>query len=78
LKLGINLICIPAGQTDRWQPLDHRIFGAVKARAGAFRNIEYGKVNPAEMNLPWGMGVVLDCWRLTTQEEVLAAFAMLE
>jgi transposase len=33
LALGIELVFIPPGCTDRLQPLDRRVFGVVKAYA---------------------------------------------
>ena len=32
-ELGVGMAFVPAGQTSRWQPLDNKIFGALKQRA---------------------------------------------
>ena len=31
--LGAGMAFVPAGQTAQWQPLDNRVFGALKQRA---------------------------------------------
>jgi hypothetical protein len=32
--VNTQLLIVPPGQTDTWQPLDHEIFGNLKAQAG--------------------------------------------
>ena len=47
-SLGAGLGFVPAGQTSRWQPLDNKVFGALKQRAHARFNeltVERGTVD---------------------------------
>jgi hypothetical protein len=72
----VQLIYIPAGQTDYWQPLDRRIFGNLKARArGCFNEAHVGYEMP-EINMMWALRCLLQCWRAITREEILGSWSI--
>jgi hypothetical protein len=69
-ELGIELVFIPAGMTSEYQPLDHRIFGSLKARTRA--QLTRHVMSADEELMIWAsIGILLDSWRCVGDEEVL-------
>jgi hypothetical protein len=69
---------IPSGMTDRWQPLDSRIFGSLKRRATALFDQEWMRDPDTELMTETAIELLLQAWRAITQEEVLNAWNKLE
>ena len=78
----IHLAFVPSGQTDDWQPLDYRIFGAIKERAkerfdgaAVAAMLKGEKFDPT---LNDALATLLDIWKGVPQDEVLGAWSILE
>jgi hypothetical protein len=65
---------IPGGRTDEWQPLDLRIFGRLKARAGGLFDTQWIRDASGELTVATGITLLLRAWDSITQEEVLSAW----
>ena len=61
-ELGIGLFFVPAGQTDHWQPLDNRVFGALKAAARASFDILMARKNLTEVSIMDAIDILVQCW----------------
>jgi hypothetical protein len=73
-NLGIRLEFIPPGTTGLCQPLDRRIFGILKQRAGelfAQRNLDY---RFDEYRIAQSIGILIEFWESITQDQVLSAW----
>lgn len=71
LEIGVSFI--PAGMTDRYQPLDRKIFGAMKSRARSRFDAEAARVghNP---NILSAVSSLVQVWALMEQDEILKAW----
>lgn len=64
---GIGLLFIPAGQTDYWQPLDNKVFGALKAAARRQFDEMMVYKSLTEVDIMDAIEILVDCWnRLQT------------
>ena len=60
---NIGLLFIPAGQTDYWQPLDNKVFGALKAAARRkFDELMVTK-SLTEVSIMDAIEILVNCWR---------------
>jgi hypothetical protein len=67
---GLKLVFIPPGMTDKYQPLDRRVFGSLKSRARArFDNLWIQHPGKA-LSLIDAIAILLDVWETTSQEEI--------
>jgi hypothetical protein len=66
-RLNIQLIFIPPGMTDKLQPLDHRIFGSLKARAKAPIIRHFG----GDHNLFQSVQMMMESWDKMGEDERL-------
>ena len=71
---NIGITFIPAGMTGTWQPLDYRIFGALKNRARSIYTSAVALHPERTYTLLDAVATLLDCWKQTTQEEVIGAW----
>ena len=72
-KLDIGIGFIPPGMTDRYQPLDRRLFGAVKSRARA--RFDSKSCSPDhDPDLLTALETLVNVWRSVTQEEIIDAW----
>ena len=80
MRLGITLIYIPTSATELYQPLDRRVFGALKSKAAAKFNdhafqtqTEYTKAQAADLFVTcWNEllpELIMSAWRLCENEE---------
>jgi hypothetical protein len=61
-ELGIELAFIPRGGTGTYQPLDRRVFGALKSK-GCAKWIAHAFQNPgAECTRPEAVQLLLESW----------------
>lgn len=59
---GIGLLFIPAGQTDYWQPLDSKVFGALKSAARRkFDELMVSK-KLTEVTILDAVRILVECW----------------
>lgn len=69
---------VPAGQTDNWQPLDNRVFGALKAMGKErFRAAHVGDP-PPKLSLAWAVKCLLDCWKAMNERQIEKAWKILD
>ena len=59
---GIGLLFIPAGQTDYWQPLDNKVFGALKAAAKRKFDEMMVYRNLTEVDIMDAIEILVKCW----------------
>jgi hypothetical protein len=73
-RLNIKLIFIPAGQTDRFQPLDRRVFGPMKERAKEEFAMLFVKDFNADPKMAEALVIMVDVWKRFQQDELLEAW----
>jgi hypothetical protein len=73
-ELDIQLIFIPAGQTDTFQPLDVGIFGPMKQRAREEFDALIGEDFSANPGMGQAMTIMVDVWGRFQQDEILGAW----
>jgi hypothetical protein len=72
--LGIELLFVPRGGTGKYQPLDRRTFGALKAM-GRTRWGQHYASNPGIVcDRPMAANLLLVCWNELSEESVLAGW----
>ena len=76
-KKNVNLSFIPAGQTGEWQPLDKRVFGAVKKQAEERLNEICVNEDLADLNMMDALAILVDVWYALPQEDIKKAWAHL-
>ena len=69
---GIGLTYIPAGQTDQWQPLDRRVFGALKRRSLALASL---RMAAGELDMYDAIAILVDSWDQVQETEIVAAWS---
>jgi hypothetical protein len=72
-----DVTVVPKGQTGRWQPLDHRIFGELKSRARARFNAAYLEPDEPKVEKIWSICRLLECWDSIEQKNIIAAWNVL-
>jgi hypothetical protein len=72
--LGIELVFIPPGATDRLQPLDRRIFGVLKAHARRSWRSYYHATEGGKMTRPMIARALQDAWDRITPSTVESAW----
>jgi hypothetical protein len=73
-SLNIELIFIPAGQTDRYQPLDRRVFGPMKERAKEEFSLMFVRDFDADPGMPEALQIMVNVWKRFLQDEILEAW----
>jgi hypothetical protein len=70
-EMHITLDLIPAGLTDKWQPLDSRIFESLKMRARGLFDDQWLRDESIELTVATSIALPLKAWDSITQEEIL-------
>ena len=74
LTLNIDLHYIPSGHTEDFQPLDIRVFGALKAKARGYWYTNYA-LNPAEKySMRSAVKTLLICWDQLTDKLISSSW----
>ena len=73
-KMNIILIPIPKGGTDRYQPLDRRIFGIMKSMGAAMWSEIYDQNPGIKLDKRLGARLALECWEKISKNNILAAW----
>jgi hypothetical protein len=73
-RLRIKLVFIPAGQTDRYQPLDRRVFGPMKERAKEEFAMLFVKDFNADPKMAEALVIMVNVWKRFQQDELLEAW----
>jgi hypothetical protein len=88
-SLNIDIILIPSGMTDTYQPLDRRIFGNLKMRAkgrwtqmfetpaNLRRSPRRCPENANDIDVPLALEIMVESWLSIPQDQVLKAWAHL-
>ena len=61
-SMNIELIFIPPGQTERFQPLDRAVFGVLKAYLRKLWRIEYSQDPSLRFNKTMAVKLLLPAW----------------
>lgn len=69
-KRNVNLSFIPAGQTGTWQPLDRRVYGAVKCEAMERLNEICMDEDLASLDIVDALSILMDVWNELPVEDV--------
>ena len=76
-KLGITLIYIPTSATELYQPLDRRIFGALKSKASS-KFSDHAFSTQSEYTKAQAADLFLVCWNELMPELILSAWRLCE
>lgn len=74
---AINLGYIPAGQTSTWQPLDVRVFGALKAHARSLLDAQCLQRPIAELDMVDALLILVQAWRDLKRETIITGWKSL-
>lgn len=69
-----NLSFIPAGQTGQWQPLDRRVFGALKREAEQKLDDICVDEDLAELNMMDALAILVDVWYSLDMKTIKSAW----
>jgi hypothetical protein len=70
----VELLFVPAGATGRFQPLDRRVFGELKARARAEFGRRMWRAHGADIDHNEGLEILRRCWNAIPPENVRKAW----
>ena len=73
----IVLSYVPAGQTGTWQPLDLKVFGALKQMARTSLDLECAERDLDTMEMSDALAILLSCWRDIAKPVLKSAWAPL-
>ena len=73
-ELDIGLRYIPSGQTGEWQPLDRKIFGAIKKQAHSRLNKMMSSRDLEGIDIIDAVKILCEVWAELSKETVLAAW----
>lgn len=72
-KLGIKLVYVPANGTGKYQPLDRRVFGIVKAK---LRSLAKSKIFSDEERFSVITGHLMTAWDQITPQHLISAWSI--
>ena len=70
----VELLFVPAGATGRFQPLDRRVFGELKARARAEFGRAMWRAGAAEVDYDESLRILARCWASIPTENIRQAW----
>ena len=70
----INLAYVPAGQTSLWQPLDVRVFGALKSHAKSLLDAECVNRSLTEMSMVDALLILVRAWDDLPGETIISGW----
>ena len=73
-SLDIELIFVPKGGTGKYQPLDRRVFGALKAKGRAKWSREFARHPGMVCTREMAAGLLLSSWAELSADAVLAGW----
>ena len=76
-KLGIKLIYVPTSATELYQPLDRRVFGALKSKASSKFN-DHAFTNQTAYSKAEAADLFIQCWNELNPDVILSAFRLCE
>ena len=74
--LNIHLRFIPAGMTDKYQPLDRRVFGALKSTAKRYIYREMATNPTARIGMPKAIAILIRCWESLSPAVINSAWSL--
>jgi hypothetical protein len=75
---GIDLVFIPPGCTDSLQPLDRRVFGALKGYARQQWRMRYHRTHGAKVKRPEIARGLQEAWERITPQTIMSAWSIYE
>jgi hypothetical protein len=77
-QLGIDLVFIPPGCTDRLQPLDRRVFGVLKAFARQQWRMQYHQTKGRKISRQMIADNLMKAWKRITQDVIESSWDLYE
>jgi transposase len=77
-KLNIKLYFVPAGGTSKLQPLDIKVFGALKATARKVWGQRYIADPTSPQNKESAVQILLDCWDNLSNASIISAWKLFQ
>jgi hypothetical protein len=74
----VELLFVPAGGTRRFQPLDRRVFGKLKARARAEFSRGLWLAGQADINYDANVGILIACWNAIPTNNIKKAWNVIQ
>lgn len=74
--LNIHLMFIPAGMTDKLQPLDVRIFGVMKSIARSYLVREMQELADQKIGMPKAIQILVRSWEQLSSETITSAWSV--
>ena len=74
--LKIHLMFIPAGMTDKLQPLDVRIFGVLKSIARSYLVREMQELADQKIGMPKAIQILVRSWEQLSSETITSAWSV--
>ena len=74
--LNIHLLFIPAGMTDKLQPLDVRIFGVLKSIARSYLVREMQELADQKIGMPKAIQILVRSWEQLSSETITSAWSV--
>ena len=69
--MNITLHYIPAGQTDKYQPLDRKVFGVLKAKSRSLIRRKLSENPDQPIKKKDAVADLIACWDSLTQDTIL-------
>jgi hypothetical protein len=70
----VELLFVPAGGTGRFQPMDRRVFGELKARARAAFDRRRWLAEGEEISHDESVDILIQCWNAIPAENIRKAW----
>jgi hypothetical protein len=74
--LNIKLYFVPAGGTSTLQPLDIKVFGALKSTARKVWGQRYANDPTSQQTKASAVQILLDCWDKLNNDSIIAAWKL--
>jgi hypothetical protein len=75
-KLNIKLYFVPAGGTSKLQPLDIKVFGALKSTARRAWGERYAEDQSSKQTKASAVRILFECWENLSNDSILAAWRL--
>ena len=74
--LNIRMIFVPAGMTDKYQPLDRRVFGALKATAKRYVYRQMAADPGSRIGMSGAIAILVRCWEGLSPSVINSAWSL--
>ena len=74
--LNIRMIFVPAGMTDKYQPLDRQVFGALKATAKRYVYRQMAADPGSRIGMSGAIAILVRCWEGLSPSVINSAWSL--